>query len=92
MRKILFVILFLPLLFTSGCLFATLGALTGAVVRAPFEVTGYFLQGFEEGISGTYDFGSERKGTSTESSTTTEMESRGGMTPYRDAGGVLRWY
>ncbi|MBN2224085.1 MAG: hypothetical protein JW765_05360 [Deltaproteobacteria bacterium] len=88
MKKIISAILVACLLCSSGCFFATLGAATGTIVRAPFEATGYFLEGLEQGLNGTYDFGTNRDN----APTTSEKKDSGNPTIYRDSNGVLRWY
>lgn len=88
MKKMFSAILITCLLCCSGCFFATLGAATGAIIRAPFEATGYFLEGLEQGLNGTYDFNTKKDNTPARS----EEDHSGNPTIYRDSNGVLRWY
>ncbi len=54
MRKIAMLIAILCLATNYGCIAYTLGVVAGTVVRIPFEVTGQVLEGFGEGVFGTY--------------------------------------
>jgi len=47
-----------------GCIAHTLGVVVGTAVRLPVEMTGEMLQGFSEGVFGTYG-GSDDSYTST---------------------------